>query len=282
MSAPLLILAAGQRCGSTLVQRLLSSHPEVLIWGEHAGQLRELLAVGERLGDWTAELGELGRAGYARSGHQSFMANMTPEAVHIDAALRAFVEALFAQPAADAGRPVWGFKEVRYGLGEAIAFQKLFPDCRVVHMVRNPRDILRSLEVWERGNWSRSETETAIADWTRVGDSFWSTEDLPPWVLRVRYEDLIADPLHWRTRLARHCGLDPDLLDPEVFDRRIHAIGIGGRMRRTILDWAALPDSLRALLDDDEVRRVGKACGYDLDSDSDSHSDSDSDSSGGG
>ncbi|HST47692.1 sulfotransferase family protein [Jatrophihabitans sp.] len=268
MSAPILILAAGQRCGSTLVQRLLSSHPKVLIWGEHAGQLREVLAVGERLTDWTAEHGELGRLGYARSGHQSFMANLTPEAGAIDDAVRAFVEVLFAQPAADLGRPVWGFKEVRYGLAEARAFRRLFPDCRVVHITRNPRDILRSLEVWERGEWKRADTEIAIRDWTRVGASFWPAPDLPPWVLRVRYEDLVADPAHWSVRFAEHCGLEEELLDRRVFDRRIHAVGLGGRVRRTILDWADLPASLRALLDDDEVRRVARACGYSLDDDS--------------
>jgi hypothetical protein len=268
VTAPLLILAAGQRCGSTLVQRLLSSHPEVLIWGEHAGQLREILAVGRRLGDWTAEHGEPGRQGYARSGHQSFMANMTPEAVHIDDAVRAFVEVLFAGPAAELGRPVWGFKEVRYGLDEAAALHRLFPDCRVVHIMRDPRDILRSLEVWERGDWTRGDTELVIRDWARVGASFWTaTADLPPWVLRVRYEDLVADPLGWRTRIAEHCGLAEELLDAGVFDRRIHAIGLGGRTRRTILDWADLPASLRALLDDEQVRLVAKACGYDLDSD---------------
>jgi hypothetical protein len=266
MSAPLLILAAGQRCGSTLIQRLLSSHPKVLIWGEHAGQLREILAVGERLTEWTAELGELGRLGYARSGHQSFMANMTPEADHIDDAVRAFVDVLFAGPAAGMDRPVWGFKEVRYGLAEAAALQRLFPDCRVVHIMRDPRDILRSLEVWERGEWKRSDTELAIRDWTRVGASFWSpAADLPPWVLRVRYEDLVADPAHWCTRLAEHCGLEEELLDTRVFDRRIHAVGLGGRVRRNILDWADLQPSLRALLDDDEVRRVAHACGYSLD-----------------
>ncbi|HEX8304538.1 MAG TPA: sulfotransferase [Jatrophihabitans sp.] len=265
---PLLVLAAGQRCGSTLVQRLLSSHPEVLIWGEHAGQLRQILAVGERLGSWTAELGQLGRLGYARSGHQSFMANMTPEAAHIDEAVRAFTKTLFAAPAAAMGRPIWGFKEVRYGLPEAVALHRLFPGCRVVHIVRDPRDILRSLEVWERANWSRSDTEVAVGDWIRVADSFWSaTADLPPWVLRMRYEDLIADPMRWSSRIAEHCGLDADLFDPGVFDRRIHSIGLGGRTRRDLKDWADLPASLRGLLDGDEVRSVAAACGYDLDGD---------------
>lgn len=266
MSAPLLILAAGQRCGSTLIQRLLSSHPQVLIWGEHAGQLRELLAVRARLDGWAAEHGELGRQGYARAGHQSFMANMTPEAVHIDEAVRAFVETLFAKPAESAGRPVWGFKEVRYGLAEATDLQQLFPGCRVVHIVRDPRDVLRSLDVWERaGGWPRSDTEVVVGDWTRVAGSFWTAPaELPPWVLRVRYEDLVADPERWSARIGEHCGLETGLFDAGVFGRRIHAVGLRGRMRRDIRDWAELPDSLRALLDGEEVRRIAGACGYDL------------------
>jgi sulfotransferase family protein len=267
MSAPVLILAAGQRCGSTLIQRLLSSHPEVLIWGEHAGQLRQILAVSRRLHEWTAEHGQAGRLGYERAGHQSFMANLTPEAVHIDEAARAFTEALFARPAQSAGRPVWGFKEVRYGLAEAVALRELFPDCRVVHIVRDPRDVLRSLDVWERAGsgWPRSDTEVVVGDWTRVAGSFWSgPADLPPWVLRVRYEDLTSDPMRWCARIGEHCGLETDLFDTTVFDKRIHAVGLRGRTRRDIRDWADLPASMRALLDDDEVRAVGAACGYDL------------------
>ncbi|MEO7261305.1 MAG: sulfotransferase [Jatrophihabitantaceae bacterium] len=265
MSAPLLILAAGQRCGSTLIQRLLSSHPEVLIWGEHAGQLRQILAVSQRLHEWTAEHGQLGRLGYERAGHQSFMANLTPEAVHIDEAVRAFTETLFARPTEAMGRPVWGFKEVRYGLAEAIAVRALFPDCRVVHIVRDPRDVLRSLDVWERAGsgWPRSDTEVVVRDWTRVAGSFWSASDVPPWVLRVRYEDLISDPMHWCVRIAEHCGLEAELFDTAVFDRRIHAAGLRGRTRRDIRDWVDLPASLRGLVDD-EVRLVGGACGYDL------------------
>jgi hypothetical protein len=266
VSAPLLVLAAGQRCGSTLIQRLLSSHPEVLIWGEHAGQLRQLLAVSERLRGWTADYGDLGRLGYARAGHQSFMANMSPEAAHIDEAIRAFTETLFARPAQGMGKPVWGFKEVRYGLAEAMAVQRLFPECRVVHIVRDPRDVLRSLDVWERdAGWPRSDTEVVVADWTRVAGSFWSAPaDVPPWVLRVRYEELTADPMHWCARIGEHCGLETELFDTTVFDRRIHGVGLRGRTRRDIRNWVDLPASLRGLLDDDEVRFVSDACGYQL------------------
>lgn len=264
--APLLVLAAGQRCGSTLIQRLLSSHPQVLIWGEHAGQLRQLLAIGDRLRSWTSDFGDPGRLGFARSGYQSFMANMTPEADRIDHATKAYLEQLFARPAQELGRPVWGFKEVRYGLAEASALHQLFPDCRVLHIVRDPRDVLCSLDVWERaGGWPRSDTELVVADWKRVAASFWSAE-VEPWVLRLRYEDLIADPALWSRRIGEHCGLDTELFDDAVFGRKIHGAGLRGLVRREIREWAELPAELRELIDSD-VRLIGEACGYYLTAD---------------
>ena len=58
---PLLVLAAGQRCGSTLVQRLLCSHPRVRVWGEHVGQLRQVLTARQRLNLWSEANGMAGR-----------------------------------------------------------------------------------------------------------------------------------------------------------------------------------------------------------------------------
>ncbi|MEU8263459.1 sulfotransferase [Micromonospora sp. NPDC048999] len=138
-------MAAGQRCGSTLVQRLLSSHPDVLIWGEHGGQLRPMLSAMSRMKVWADEDGLEAREAFAADGYQSFMANLTPEAKHIDDATRQFMRALFEERAAAHGKPIWGIKEVRYGLAEARAIHNLFPDAVVVSLVRDPRDILRSV-----------------------------------------------------------------------------------------------------------------------------------------
>ncbi|MFY9919726.1 MAG: sulfotransferase, partial [Mycobacterium sp.] len=77
-TAPLLVLGAGQRCGSTLVQRLLCSHPRVRIWGEHVGQLRQVLAATARLRLWSETNGMAGRKELADSGYQGFIANLTP------------------------------------------------------------------------------------------------------------------------------------------------------------------------------------------------------------
>ena len=267
-TAPLVVLAAGQRCGSTLVQRLLCSHPRVRIWGEHAGQLRALLAARTRLRRWTEAGGAAGRCEWDTAAHHGFIANLTPEADVIDQACAAFVETLFAEPARECGRPVWGFKEVRYGLSDVVMLRDLFPRMRVIVIVRDPRDVLRSLDEWERGTgWSRARTEESLRYWLHVAGGF-AAADSDPYlrdvILPVRYEDLVAFSDRWADRIAGHCRLEPELMDVSVFDERVHTAGPRGRSARELRAWSQLPASLRGLLDDDEVRMVASMYGYDL------------------
>lgn len=267
-TAPLLVLAAGQRCGSTLVQRLLSSHPRVRIWGEHVGALRQMLTARQRLRLWSDSNGMAGRRELESAGHHGFIANLTPESGQVDEACVAFIETLFAAPAREEGRPVWGFKEVRYGLPDVLLLRDLFPKLRVVLVVRDPRDVLRSLDEWETlGGWDRGKTEESLHNWHRVAGSFVGSDTdshLSSFILRVRYEDLVRFSQAWTTAIAEHCGLAPDLLDSSVFDQRVHTAGPRGRSERPLREWSELPASLRALVDDDDLRMVALTYGYDL------------------
>jgi hypothetical protein len=269
-TAPLLVLAAGQRCGSTLVQRLLCSHPQVRIWGEHVGQLRSVLTVAQRLRRWSETNGMAGRNELAASGYQGFIANLSPECRHVDEACVSFIETLFAKPARDAGRPIWGFKEVRYGLPDVLLLRELFPGLRVVQMVRDPRDVLRSLDEWERQpGWSRINTELSLRHWLSVAGSFVASGTdnyLRGFILPIRYEDLVAFSDWWTEAIAEHCNLDADLLDKSVFDTWVHTAGRRGRADRQLREWSDLPASLRGLIDDEDIQMVASAYGYDLSS----------------
>lgn len=267
-STPLLVLACGQRCGSTLVQRLLCSHPRVMIWGEHVGQLRPVLAAVERLGSWTEYHGAMGREELAASGHQGFIANVTPRHECIDDAGRAFIETLFATPARQLGRSIWGFKEVRYGLPDVLLLRRLFPRLRVIHIVRDPRDVLCSLEDWERHpGWTRRDTETSMLYWRTVAASFVGSAAEPhlrSLIMTVRYEDLVAETRRWSATIAEHCDLDVADFDHSVFNMRVHASGLYGPLDRELRGWSQLPESLRALVDDEELQMVASSYGYDV------------------
>jgi hypothetical protein len=265
VATPIVVLGAGHRCGSTLIQRLLSSHPDVMIWGEQEGQLDPLLKLGAHLRECSDGLGKRARDKFADGGYQTFMANLLPGTGDVDDALRAFVRRLFAEPARARGRQIWGFKEVRYARPEVEELHRLFPGLAVVFVTRNPRDILRSVDHWQQlGGWDlRAFAEDAIGHWRRVAGSFLTVADptgLP--VLTFRYEDLVTGTAAAAARIAAHTGLDLKLFDMEVFERQVP----GGPPRdgRVPRPWEELPPTTRALLADDESRRVAAAWGYDI------------------
>jgi hypothetical protein len=241
-----------------------------MIWGEHAGQLRLILEALETLRIWVDYDAAVARDELAASGYQGFIANLMPERLCVDDACRAFIETLFAKPALAVGRPVWGFKEVRYKLSDALLLQELFPGLRVIQIVRDPRDVLRSLSDWEsRPGWTRRNTEEALRHWLTVARSFIGSSadpNLRRLILAVRYEDLIADTRRWSTAIAEHCELDEKSFDYTVFERRVHTYKSYRHLDRQLVEWSELPASLRALGNAEDIQQVASAYGYDRDS----------------
>jgi hypothetical protein len=262
---PILVLASGQRCGSTLVQRLLSSHPEVLVWGENGGHLGDVLRDSRALQLWDWGVSRPAREVYDEGGHQSWMANLLPPPEMVADAARAYLDTLFAAPAAARGRPRWGLKEVRFGLEDAEGIRELHPGTRVVHLTRDPRKVLVSLAAWEeqQGWWRRSMTQRAVTRWREVNESFLDHRDGSDWVLSRRLEDIVADPGRFTEEVARFFDLDPAALDGSVFDRPLHGYPDGKPREMKTFDELA-PD-LRALLDDPAMRTLAAAYGYELD-----------------
>lgn len=262
LSDPIVVLGSGQRCGSTLVQRLISSHPDVLVWGEHDGALGELFGLVERLLAWERRYGPASREAYARGGHKAWMANLTPEPQVINDAAREFVRALFKPSLTASGRARWGFKEVSYDATQARQLTALFPDCRIVHVTRDPRDIAVSLDSWERGSgdWTRTRTERALRSWLRINASFLGN-DTGLTVLHARYEEIVANPAGFARRLADFLELEHGGLDLSVFDRRIHSLRNAPRVLR---HFSELDAELQHLARNPELVEVAGRYGYDL------------------
>jgi len=261
--SPVLVLGSGQRCGSTLVQRLLSSHPEVLIWGEQGGRLMEVLEASRLLRAWNQALGDPAREEFAKAGHQAWIANLLPEPATVDDAARSYLQTLLAAPAAAEGAGIWGFKEVRMGLEAAEWVRELFPETRVVHVTRDPRDVLASLEWWERADpsWVPEYTRMALDYWVTINESFADAAEGLPWVESWRYEDIVTDSEGFLLAVAGLVELDPADLDRSVFTTRITTYAGD---RREVRSFDDLPAGMRKLLKDKRLRAMASRYGYSL------------------
>lgn len=93
----------------------------------------------------------------------------------------------------------------------------VFPDARIVVMVRDARDVVHSLTkrglALDRAIWRwNEEDEIALAE----------RDNAAPDTVVIRYEDLIADPAATLTRICAHIGVTfvPAMLDFHASERR--------------------------------------------------------------
>lgn len=155
--SPIFILSAGWRSGSTLLQRLICSDQETLLWGEPydlCGIVQSLARLPQPItSEWPSE-------DYLISGHDqnklttSWIANLYPDPTDFRDALRAMLHRMFAKPAAEIGAKRWGLKEVRFGLEEAVFLHWLFPNAKFLMIYRDVEDAFRSYQHFSPAmNW---------------------------------------------------------------------------------------------------------------------------------
>ena len=260
---PIFVFASTQRCGSTLLQRLLNSCPDVLIWGEHTGYLNSFIREYQALLEWESRFSSQ-RKTFLLEGCDNFVPNMVPEDHELMGAAIAHIVALFAVPAAKLGRSIWGFKEVRYGAQVALFLQKCFPKARFIHLTRNIINCFISLKHWEDSPdpWNRKWTENSMEDWRRINASFLNVGDRIPNLLSVKYEDMVADPKGFVEELSQFLEIAPDSFDQGVFNRRIHNVGSAGTAERSKILPSDLNAEERALLSQPSIVEVAKEYGY--------------------
>ncbi|MCP4599017.1 MAG: sulfotransferase [Proteobacteria bacterium] len=143
-SCPIIVLAPVWRSGSTLVQRILNTGDDLVVWGENhgivshfAGNLHELKRYQKRGID-----GKAFREFNKNKGRKSanlWLANTNPPPECYLSSARDFLESYYVL---DNRR--WGFKEVRYGKKEIDFLDELFPNARYVFIVRDILDCYRS------------------------------------------------------------------------------------------------------------------------------------------
>jgi hypothetical protein len=223
MSAPSPFFIVGcPRSGTSLLRDMLRSHPRISIPGES----HFIPGFFRGYGDPRDELEARRLAARILGLHwvRAWRLRLTPDAFSADRTFRQVVSRLFAAVAADEGRERWGDKTPHY-VREIATLIEIFPDCRIIHIYRDGRDVALS---WLRVGFEPRNLFTAARLWreyVRAGRR--AGRDLPPEsYMEVRYESLLTRPEESMRRVCDFIGeaFDPLVLVPNFTERQ--------RMRR--------------------------------------------------
>ncbi|MGH9498290.1 MAG: sulfotransferase family protein [Terriglobales bacterium] len=206
--SPIFLLGTGWRTGSTLLQRILVTDPNVLIWGEPLGEVGLVSGIAEMLNRISGSPGlEKLFAGDNLTSNQmatSWIATLYPPPDDLRTALRSLLDRWLGDPARTRGFVRWGFKETRLGAAEAVFLHWLYPNSKFVILSRHPYDCYKSLadSGWHHVYYRRPDIRVDSAagfarHWNRLALSWASLPSGFPCV-RLKYENLISDKVDFR------------------------------------------------------------------------------------
>jgi hypothetical protein len=190
---------AQPRSGSTLVQRLVNSLEDVILYGEHLEVLTGVAAAYDTF---------MARRGHSFCSEDSDRAAVQAKALHrlkdptdfspnanalsyehVRATFRDFVKAL-VHPVRDPRFRRWGFKEIRYWSHDRVfeMLIDLFPQATFVFVVRHP---LEQIASHEGTGWGKASIRERAERWRDQAVSYLEYHRRRPDLSRlVRYEDL--------------------------------------------------------------------------------------------
>jgi hypothetical protein len=145
-----------------------------------------------------------------------------------------------------------------------------FPEARLVHVLRDGRDVCVSMQMRATGaDWSPADRRTQIELWRdSVERGLRVLERNPERTLGLRYEDVKADPAREIARLYDFAGLphDPERVTRAARDSdfsRYARTGEGQHLRKGVVgDWRNHFDPEDESLFDSLVGELSRRCGY--------------------
>jgi hypothetical protein len=221
---PYVFFVGCHRSGTSLVQRLCDTHPELAVinetrwiadwWEERTGMTREGHVTAELL----ARLHEHPR--FAKLGIDSAAVDGLLE--HQDGPMTygEFVTALFDLYGSLRHKRLVGDKTPKY-LRAIPLLSELWPEARFVHVLRDGRDVCLSVLDWRKGaskfsGWNEDAVSTTALWWewkVRLGREAGGPLG-PSRYYELRYEALVANPEAEAVKLCNFLGLsyDPAML----------------------------------------------------------------------
>lgn len=235
-NTPFFVLGAA-RSGTTMLRLMLNRHSRLAIPFE-SHFLRQIFA--EMPSDRPLEPREADRMADLVIGEKNFRTwhldatRVRQELVGLaPAALAVLVDALFRMEIAESGKPRWGDKTpLYYACWRQL--MGLFPGSKLIHIVRDGRDVSRSLEKvgwhgpagYHRACYWQERVEMAQAAARELG---------PARNLIIRYEDLV---LETRATLEAVCDFLEEMYEPQMLnffeDAAAHISDIDGNVHEKL------------------------------------------------
>jgi len=222
---PLFVTAPSTRCGTTLLQRLICSAPNALLFGESvAGDLEMAINVTfTRAVMYDMNRGEVQEkidAVYAGDVNRWLLDLTPPIGEYLGALRREYESPLIGarDSAARRGRDVWGVKYPRWPATMINLLRTLFPRSRWIYIHRDIADCLRSAKA--RGEVPMAGDVVAYArEWSANLTSVLS-QPRDERFLVVDYADLARDAEAFLRRIEQFSGARP--IDRSVLARRVN------------------------------------------------------------
>lgn len=210
MKNPVFIFSAGPACGIKLVQELVSSSKEVLVWTAPSGALNHILEA-IRLTDMSLSPGVMGvLSGTSKSKVEKkllkpsddarpHVANMRFSVKHMQRSFQQLFSTLYGMPSSKFGFDTWGVSDHTGNRQTYDMLRMIYPDAKFIFVIRHPIDCLRQIKkisLRPRDHWGRlleekSPLDWFAANWARLADDFYEM----PNTFSIRYEDIVSGKL---------------------------------------------------------------------------------------
>ncbi|MDB4223181.1 sulfotransferase [Granulosicoccus sp.] len=250
--SPIFVLSAGWGAGSTLVQRLIISSGEALIWGEpldHAAPIQRLAeTVAPLREDWPPEAHYVSDYSPLELS-KSWIANMIPDISRFRCAHKEFLT-LWLNHDHGSSYHRWGLKEVRLTIDHAKYLKWLYPKAKFVFLYRDLYSSYLSCRndpwtsVWP--NYKATPIVAFAHHWRYLLGGFVERHQEVDGIL-VKYEDLCNGdyPLAALQEYLGLSSIDTGLLEkkvggrsanrhPLIYPEKLILDGIAGDLRKKL------------------------------------------------
>jgi len=221
---PTIISSPHERCGTTLIQRLLNSSKKMIVFGENEHFIKMMpecvYAVYHWHMKWSDEFNAV-RDQFIHNGLSERSDNLQPDSKeYFQATVASFYNYIYCydNSSKQYGFQKWGIKFPRLNPNHLLFLNKLLPNAKYIYIYRDLIPIAKLLKAQNRAYTLPRLAQLAV-EW-RYNMKQMAKLANHPNTLLIRYESMQKEPLRILARLEAWCGIRD--LDQQLMNRQIN------------------------------------------------------------